>query len=134
MHSDYSPYGSYHGLSTGRILHWVYLVCGLSLAESAVIGGKSVYRDHTEKEILATYVWKKVRGMSVPVFIFTSDLYNERYKEIRDEVEALDIAAEFEASFQEARRQLEVLSKADPKEYFQMSLCISNAKEFINKH
>ena len=75
-------YSNYRGKSTGRVLQYIYIHCGLYYAERVVVAGSAI---SCNGEPFATVSWKKEGRIDVPVFEFTKkfDEYNTKQRHMR---------------------------------------------------
>jgi len=66
-----TPYSNYKGRSVGRIVHYIYLYCGINIGEYCQIGdGTVLYGGKT----IATFTWENEGDDSVPNFTFLNSL------------------------------------------------------------
>lgn len=76
-----SFYSQYSAKSIGRILHFLYVYCGLHVAESVTVGEQEIIYNNQK---IADVQWKTLRvygfDVEIPVFIFYGENKN-RYKQ-----------------------------------------------------
>ena len=72
----YSPYSNYKGRCVGRVLHFLYHYCGLTIAERAIISFAPSEVKYGN-ELLASYRW--LGDTDIPVFTFVDKLENSHW-------------------------------------------------------
>ena len=65
------PWGGYRNNSVGRLIHYIYKICGLNIAESITIGSKNI---QLGGKVIAKVDWSK----GYPHMLFENQAWNER--------------------------------------------------------
>jgi hypothetical protein len=81
----YSPYSQYvkSGNGIGRVMHYIYHICGLRYAESCIFGSDGIVYYPDEKTLFAKVDWSK----GYPDIMFTDARFSARQKELLEKDE-----------------------------------------------
>ena len=73
---------NYRGKSTGRVLQYIYIHCGLHHAERVTVTGTAIFYN---KRAFATVSWKKEGRIDIPVIEFAEEFarYNTKQHHMR---------------------------------------------------
>jgi hypothetical protein len=131
MNSFHSPYSCYHGKSIGRILHWIYNICGLNNAELVTVGDGEIKLGN---ELFATYVWERPCGVDVPRFVFTDKSVSKHYAIIHDRMLPSEIVLELTESLKTAKELLARIVEVEKDvDTFRLRMACRDAADFLKE-